>query len=145
VPTGRAGPASLRLRLAGLAAARHGVDTALEVARALDAVLVVRTGEGTEPADLASLPNVAVDDDPVDAVICPAICETYAPEIRVTSIPVIASPMASLDGTGPDPYDAAAFVAAIRNARMHDTPLAPPLAPRLAALLGSSLGDVRDV
>src|SRR5207237_7069703 len=59
-------PASLRLRLAGLAAARHGVATALEVARTLDAVLVVRTGEGTEPVDLASLPNVAIDDDPVD-------------------------------------------------------------------------------
>jgi hypothetical protein len=100
-----------RIRLAGLAAARHGIDTALATARFLDKTLVVRIGDGTEPANLEQL-GVAIDDSPVDAVICPAICETYAPELRVTGIPVIASPMASLDGTGPDPYDASGFAAA---------------------------------
>lgn len=106
IPTGR-------IRLAGLAAARHGVDTALEVARALGKTLVVRVGDGTEPADLAHRPGIACDDGPVDAIICPAICETYAPELRAIGIPVIASPMASIDGAGPDPYDAAAFAAAL--------------------------------
>jgi hypothetical protein len=100
-----------RIRLAGLAAARHGIDTALAVARLLDKTLVVRVGEGTEPAGLADLRGVAVDDDPVDAIICPAVCETYAPELRALGIPVIASPMAS--GSGPDPYDAVAFASAI--------------------------------
>jgi hypothetical protein len=45
-----------RIRLAGLAAARHGVDTALAATRLLGVTLVVRPGEGTEPADLARLP-----------------------------------------------------------------------------------------
>jgi len=103
-----------RIRLAGLAAARHGVDTALAAARLLGKTLVVRIGDGTEPADLVRRRDVAIDDGPVDAIICPAVCETYAPELRVTGIPVIASPMASLDGTGPDPYDIAAFAAALR-------------------------------
>ncbi|MDQ3333996.1 MAG: hypothetical protein M4D80_02460 [Myxococcota bacterium] len=102
-----------RIRLAGLAAARHGIDTALEAARIAGKTLVVRIGDGTEPSNLRQL-GVATDDAPVDAVICPAVCETYAPELRITGIPVIASPMASLDGTGPDPYDASAFAAAFR-------------------------------
>lgn len=106
-----------RLRLAGLAAARHGIDTALDVARLLDAELVVRIGDGTEPADLARRPNVLVERRdapiPVDAILCPAICETYPPELHLTGIPIIASPMASLDGAGPDPYDPRAFAAAL--------------------------------
>ncbi len=126
-----------RIRLAGLAAARHGVDTALVAARALRMTLVVRAGEGTEPTDLTSLAGVATDAAPVDAVICPAICETYPPELRALGIPVIASPMASLDGRGPDPYDAAVFAEAITAAlaspsRHVDPP--PSLAPLLAAL-----------
>jgi hypothetical protein len=99
--------------------------------------LVVRTGEGTEPADLANLAGVT--DDPsvaCDAIVCPAICETYAPELRATGIPVIASPMASVDGGGPDPYDAAVFAdaiaAALRSPSRHVDP-APSIAPLLAA------------
>ena len=102
-----------RLRLAGLAAARHGIDTALAAARLLGKTLVVRAGEGTEPADLLARAGVAVDAGPVDAIICPAVCECYPPELRTSGIPVIASPMASLDGRGPDPFDAHAFAAAI--------------------------------
>ncbi len=129
------GGATRRIRLAGLAAARHGVDTALAAAAALGLTLVVRVGEGTEPADLATRPGVTTDDGPVDAVICPAICETYAPELR-TTLPVIASPMASLDGDGPDPYDPAAFAVAIERALGTVTatrPLVPSLASRIAA------------
>lgn len=105
-----------RIRLAGLAAARHGIDTALAAARLLGKTLVVRVGEGTEPADLAREPDVATDTGDVDAIICPAVCETYAPELRATAVPVIASPMASRDGHGPDPYDARALAAAIARA-----------------------------
>ena len=115
-PQPPAAPRTGRVRLAGLAAARHGVDTALAATRALGLTLVVRTGEGTEPGDLAQLPGVAVDAGPVDAVICPAVCETYAEEIRAAAasgLPVVASPGASLDGTGPDPFDAAAFADAL--------------------------------
>lgn len=117
-----------RIRLAGLAAARHGVDTALAIAAALDLTLVVRIGEGTEPAELATHPRVATDDGPVDAVMCPAVCETYAPELRAAGIPVIASPMASADGRGPDPFDADAFaqaVSAALAARYSQPTLAP--------------------
>lgn len=125
-----------RIRLAGLAAARHGVDTALAAARALGVTLVVRAGEGTEPADLTSLPGVATDDAPVDAIVCPAICETYPPELRVHGLPVIASPMASRDGRGPDPYDVEGFAKAIAAAiaspfRAPDPP--PSIAPLLAS------------
>ena len=124
-----------RVRLAGLAAARHGVDTALAAVRNLGATLVVRIGEGTEPADLARQANIATDDGPVDAIVCPAICETYAPELAATAIPVIASPMAALDGRGPDPYDVLAVTEALRIATIQDLPPVPPLAPRLAQLL----------
>jgi len=126
-----------RIRLAGLAAARHGVDTALAAARSLGLTLVVRTGEGTEPAELASLPGVSTSDGAVDAILCPAICETYAPELRAVTLPVIASPMASADGHGPDPYDATAFATAIDAALRGTVPQhepAPSLAPLLASL-----------
>jgi hypothetical protein len=126
-----------RLRLAGLAAARHGIDTALAAARQLGLELVVRIGDGSEPADLTRQPGVSTDAGPVDAVICPAICETYAPELVAPGVPVIASPMASHDGAGPDPYDPDAFAAAIRDAIR--APAAPPPAPpsQLAAQLAA--------
>lgn len=118
-PIARAEARTGRIRLAGLAAARHGVDTALAAARELGMTLVVRVGDGTEPADLARRPGVAVDDRPVDAVICPAVCETYADELRAAraaGIPVVASPGASTDARGPDPFDARGFAAAIADA-----------------------------
>lgn len=127
-----------RLRLAGVAFARHGVDTALAVASQLGAELVVRVGDDSEPRDLATRPGVVVDRDgalPVDAIISPAICECYPAELATVGVPVIASPMASLDGRGPDPYDAAAFAAAVRSASPTPAFAAPPLAPQLAALI----------
>jgi hypothetical protein len=137
-----------RVRLAGLAASRHGVDTALAAARALGLELAVRIGEGTEPADLARRPGVVTDGGPADAIVCPAICETYPEEVRASGLPVIASPMASLDGAGPDPYEPAAFADAIRHALAGGPRIAPgapadpstsrapsPLAPLLGALL----------
>jgi len=127
-----------RVRLAGLAAARHGVDTALAAARALGLELVVRIGEGTEPADLARRFGVSTRGGPVDAILCPAVCETYPDELRATGVPVIASPMASADGGGPDPFDPAAFADELRHrlaAGPRPAPPPRPLAPRLAALL----------
>ncbi len=127
-----------RVRLAGLAAARHGVDTALAAARALGLELVVRIGEGTEPADLARRFGVSTRGGPVDAILCPAVCETYPDELRATGVPVVASPMASADGGGPDPFDPAAFADELRHrlaAGPRPAPAARPLAPRLAALL----------
>lgn len=100
-----------RVRLAGLAAARHGIDTALAATRALGQTLVVRAGEGTEPTDLVHCPGVATDDAPVDAIICPAVCETYPAELRTTGIPVLASPPAG--GTGPDPFDVRGWTLAL--------------------------------
>ena len=123
-----------RVRLAGLAAARHGLDTARAAARELGATLVVRIGEGTEPADLARHPGIATDDGPVDAILCPAICETYAPELAEIGLPVIASPMASTDGRGPDRYDVAAVSEALRVATPRALPVCEPLAARLARL-----------
>ncbi len=126
-----------RIRLAGLAAARHGIDTALAAAQRLGVTLVVRSGEGTEPADLASragVADVAHDREPVDAIICPAVCETYAPELRATGIPVIASPMASRDGRGPDPFDADALARAIEVAMPQTVETTPSIASLLAAL-----------
>ena len=127
------GTRTRRIRLAGLAAARHGIDTAVAAARAVGATLVVRIGEGTEPANLAMLPGIATDAAPVDAIICPAVCETYPPELRAIGIPIIASPMASVDGRGPDPFDASAFAAAITGA--HAATASPPSLARLLAVL----------
>ena len=127
-----------RIQLAGLAAARHGVDTALAVARELGRTLVVRVGEGTEPGDLVHRAGVAVDDGPVDAIVCPAVCETYPAEVRATGIPVIASPMASHDGNGPDPYDVHAFADAVEHAPSAGffiPPRVQPIAAQLTALL----------
>ncbi len=122
-----------RVRLAGLAAARHGIDTALAATRLLGVTLVVRTGQGTEPSELTSLPGVATDGGPVDAILCPAICETYPPELRAMGIPVIASPMASVDGRGPDPYDARAFADEIEHASPSRHADSISIAPLLAA------------
>lgn len=107
VPARRTG----RVRLAGLAAARHGIDTALEACRLAGTRLVARIGDGSEPANLRDL--VDTDDGPVDAIIFPAVCEAYAPELAVTGIPVLASTFA---GGTLDPYDPAAFAAAISRA-----------------------------
>ncbi|HTM20633.1 MAG TPA: hypothetical protein VL172_09005 [Kofleriaceae bacterium] len=93
-------PGAGRILLAGLAAARHGTVEAL--AR-LDAhpehTLLVRLGEGAEPAALYSHPRVRPDDGaPVDQVICPSWVETYPPEIEsaaAAGIPVQVTPRAA--------------------------------------------------
>ena len=94
-------PAAGAILLAGLAAARHGVDAALEAVAARGRTLWVRVGEGTEPEDLLTRPGVARAPaaayerlEGVAAVIAPAWCECYPPEVAMAvalGVPVIAS------------------------------------------------------
>jgi hypothetical protein len=113
-------PKSPTFRLAGFAAARNGTNEALAMLDAIpDATLLVRAGEGTEPARLLAHPRVrrATDHDAVSAVIAPAWCESYSPEIAVADglgIPIIATERALgfARGTVVAPGDVAALTAA---------------------------------
>ena len=95
-----------RVLLAGLAAARHGTMEALAAVAARPHVtLLVRPGEGMEPADLLAHPQVAVADDAqrrhlrgVDLVLAPAWCETYLAEVTTAAavgVPVVATQRAA--------------------------------------------------
>lgn len=82
--------------LAGLAAARNGSVEALAMLEQLpDALLMARTGEGTEPVALLGHPRViAPGTATADVVIAPAWCESVAPELEravVRGVPVIAT------------------------------------------------------
>ena len=91
-----------RLILAGLATARSGTREAL-AAREItgDAELLVRAGEGLDPADLLLRRRVRASTcderdtlDGVHAVLAPAWCESYAPEITLAArlgVPVVAT------------------------------------------------------
>ena len=109
-----------RVRLAGLATARHGLDVARAACASLGLTLVVRIGQGTEPRDLAALPGIATDDAPVDAVLCPALCEAYPAELaaaRGAGVPVVVSRGAAQVGDQVvDPYDAADVTTALASA-----------------------------
>jgi hypothetical protein len=106
--------------LAGFAAARNGTNEALAMLDALPhATLLVRAGEGTEPARLLAHPRVraATDLGEASAVIAPAWCESYSPEIdraAALGIPVIATERALgfARGTVIARGDASALVAA---------------------------------
>lgn len=91
-----------RIRLAGLACARHGTVEALDALTALPGWdLLVRPGEGLEPIDLLDHPRVFIDDGgPVTAVLAPAWCESYPAEVMDAArdgIPVIATSRAAGD------------------------------------------------
>lgn len=90
------------LLLAGFAAARNGTHEALALLEAHPgAVLLVRRGEGSEPAALFAHPRVRESTEHeratlegVDAVLAPAWCECDPPEVRVAfarGVRVIAS------------------------------------------------------
>jgi hypothetical protein len=75
--------------LAGLAAARNGVDAAIDACAALGLELRGRTGEG---AEAGVVPARGLDE--IGVVIAPAWCESYAPELAAAcaaGIPVIAT------------------------------------------------------
>jgi hypothetical protein len=95
----RAGP---NILLAGSAAARNGVFEALEATRMIPgATLLVRAGEGAEPAALLVNPQVRLSSaqereglSGVDLVLAPAWCECYPPEVPLAvrlGLPVVAS------------------------------------------------------
>jgi hypothetical protein len=112
------------LLLAGVAAARHGTFDLVEAIGArTDVTLLVRPGEGTEPADLLARPWVRVATSAqrarlvgVDLVVAPAWCETAPPELetaRALGVPLLASNRAGARGEGPEPH---AMVDALRAA-----------------------------
>jgi len=120
-------PGARTLRFAGLATARAGLDATLAALAAHPELrLGLRTGDGTEPPDVLTRPNVvAIDGDPWPdtlAVVAPAWCEAYPPELDAAiarGVPVIATPAAS--GFAPThrvaPGDADALAAAIASVR----------------------------
>lgn len=127
-PPSRASHTTTRRRvlLAGLAAARHGSAEALALLRARDDIdLVLRIGEGFEPAELATHPRAvpASLDDPlagIDLVIAPSWCETYPPELAAAArrnIPIVATTRAAgiLDAHTVEPGDSASLVAAVHR------------------------------
>jgi hypothetical protein len=149
MPTGAAPHAVL---LAGLATARGGIDAALDARAALAARaalpalrLRVRTGDGTEPRDVLTRPGVEpIAGDPwrdVLALIAPAWCETYAPEVDAAiarGVPVIASRAAAGFAAVRivPPGDGAALAAALASVgdATFVTSVPPPL-PDLATAL----------
>jgi len=94
------------LLLAGLATARAGT---YEVLAALDALptatLLVRAGEGLEPAELLTHPRVRIADaatertlDGVDIVVAPTWCELHLPQLAMAAtlgVPFVATERAA--------------------------------------------------
>ena len=117
-----------RALLAGLAAARHGTCEALALLDSRpDLELVVRAGEGLEPAGLIEHPRVRCARagelarlDGIGLVVAPSWCESYPDEVaRAAShgVPVIGTVRAAghldLDGLATEPGDVRALSAAI--------------------------------
>lgn len=93
-------PGSSLVLLAGLAAARNGTVEALAALDELPGVtLLVRAGEGMEPADLLERPQVRVyAGEDVAAVVAPAWCETHPSEVAraiAGGVPVVATTRAA--------------------------------------------------
>jgi len=134
-----AGP-RLRLLLAGAPCGRSGVVEALGAVAALPgAVLLVRPSDAMEPAGLLARASVRLASPSevsrlagVDAVIAPAPCESYPPEVAraaALGVPVIATRRAAgpvdlaTAGAEIEPFDVEGLVAALRDR------LGPPAAP----------------
>ena len=128
-----------RVLLAGLAAARHGTCEALALVDSRpDLELVVRAGEGLEPAGLLDHPRVHSAGagelsrlDGIGLVVAPSWCESYPDEVsRAVSngVPVLGTVRATgfvdLEGLAIEPGDVRALSAAIDMAmafpRRHD-------------------------
>jgi hypothetical protein len=99
-----AGPT--RLLLAGLATTRNGTrETLAALAGRPDVELLVHAGEGLDPPDLLRRPGVRLASDAerrtlrgVHAVLAPAWCESYAPEVNLAArlgVPLVASARAA--------------------------------------------------
>jgi len=134
-----------RVLLAGLATARNGSMEALQAAG--DWELLVRPGEGMEPADLLSRPNVRAARpseiaslEGIDLVIAPAWCESHPEELRraaAARIPAVATHRSAgwLDVTEIPPGDAAALGAAAERAHPPEPEAADP-SSALQSLIG---------
>lgn len=104
--------------LAGTAAARHGTNDVLAILDPRrDLTLLVQPGEGMEPADLLSHPQVRAASsvekerlDGVDLVVAPAWCEAHLPQLAVAAargIPILATDRVTWDESAPErPEDA---------------------------------------
>ncbi|MEA3054981.1 MAG: hypothetical protein QOD30_413 [Actinomycetota bacterium] len=128
-------PARPVVLLAGLAAARSGLFEALALVEELTEVeLVLRAGEGLEPADALDRSRVRPGTpaevrslDGIDVVIAPAWCETDLPQLPVAArrgVPIVATTRASgfLDDstvTFVEPGDVDAMVRGVRAAIEH--------------------------
>lgn len=127
-----------RVLLAGLATARNGSFEALAaLERSPDVTLLVRTGEGLEPADLLQRPRVQVATEAerkslegVEAVLAPTWCESYPEEVTLAAargIPVFATARAAgwlaLERIGVElePGDVDGLVRALQGERARST------------------------
>ena len=138
-----------RVLLAGLAAARHGTFEALDAIQGRPIELVVRAGEGTEPADLLHRPQVRASTRDererlagIDLVLAPSWCESHAPEVALAAamgVPVVATRRGAglvdlaLAGAEVSPGDALGLAAAI------DRALALGPRPTQASVAGEAL------
>lgn len=121
----------LVLLLAGPGTARGGLYEGLAALAAMPgATLLVRVGDGLEPPDAMTRPGVRAPTpaersslEGVTAVLAPAWCECYPPEVPLAAslgIPVVATARAagtvdlSVAGVEIDPGDVGALVAALR-------------------------------
>ncbi len=135
LPAASAPPAAAarptRALLAGLAAARHGTCEALALLETRpDLELVVRAGEGLEPAGLLAHPRVSRASaaelsrlDGIGLVIAPSWCESYPDELaRAVShgVPVTSTVRAAgfldLGSAAPEPGDVPGLSAALEMA-----------------------------
>jgi hypothetical protein len=120
--------ASPTILLAGLAAARSGLYEVVGLAAAVpEATIVVRAGEGLEPADALDRPNIRsatpaeLELEGIDLVVAPAWCESDLAQIALAArrgIPVVATDRAAgrvrVEVTIP-PGDVQALVEAVRS------------------------------
>ena len=129
--TRRAPPRPTRALLAGLAAARHGTCEALALLETRpDLELVVRAGEGLEPAGLLAHPRVSRAStaelsrlDGIGLLVAPSWCESYPEELaRAVShgVPVAGTVRAAgfvdLGGAALEPGDLPGLSAALEMA-----------------------------
>jgi len=98
--------APCRVLLAGLATTRSGTREAVEALADLrDVELLVRAGDGLDPPDLLRRPRVRAAStgerlrlEGVHAVVAPAWCESYPPEVALAArlgVPVVATARAA--------------------------------------------------
>lgn len=120
------------LYLGGLATARAGTYEALGVLDAIpEATLIVRVGEGLEPAALLTHPRVQVIErganaplGQIDVLLAPSWCEMHVPEITAAAelgVPIVATTRAagltnlSEAGATVEPGDINGLIWAIRS------------------------------